>query len=1421
MVSSHKILRSFTLFLLIFLSLKGWASNNYKFDYYSVKHGLAHTHVLSIFQDSKGFLWFGTYGGLHLFNGYTFQIYTSNPGDTNSISNHSVNVIFEDDDGFLWFGTEWGLNKYDRKSGKFTQFLHDANQINSIAHNTIKTINQDSAGIMWIGTYGGGLLRFDPYNNTFRQFNSERLGIVNNAFDKINAVVDNGNHTFWVGTEEGGLFLFDAHKAQVSKKYFSLTNNQQKNTLVNSLLKDKEGTLWVGTWDEGFFKYHKSTDSFIYVTCHSANETNPDKDNIRDIVEDNLGNLWLAHFGAGLTKYNIHNNSYQNFYYNKNEKHSLSHNYVWSLFIDKTDNLWAGTFGGGLNKLILNQYQIPLLQIPSSYSSPTDNDGISTLIEDVNGVVWLGTLGAGVFQYNYQTNTYKPFKISENKRANAVIDIFEDRDSQLWFGTDYGLYKVDALRQKIYSYKHNPNVKSSINDAPIYHISQDSKGNIWLGTWNGGVQMLSYSESKKEDTDSAKFVKYIYSDTDSNSISNNIVYSIFEDSSGDIWIGTSLFLEKLSNKTGKISKLHKFVVGSMYEDEDGLLWVGTLSDGLYTLNKEGTIVNNYKSLEDLPSKTYNELPVSSILGMIADSNGQIWLTTNKGLSKYNKETSVFSNYALADDLHQNALSLNAITRFASGAIAVGGIDGFNIIWPNKLMSNLPTKPVVFTDFKIYNKSIVKDISNNSNARISTPASEVTELHLSYKDKMLQIEFAALEYTSPHRINYAYKLVGFDKNWVNDIYGLRHAAYSNLKPGEYTFLVKATNSRGKWGEQAAKLKIFIKPPYWQTNWFIAIIMALGLIIVLLITQIRTQSLYKQKKELELQVEAKTSEILKQNQVLAKANLALKKQKEEVIEKTEEAKQANELKLRFFTSMSHEFKTPLTLILGPIEHLKEMFKTSQESNYYLSVIQKNAFRLLRLINEILDLRKIDTKNLQVYCIKADLVLFIQNILNAFNASAKKKAVLIEFQCSVKEYITWFDPGKMEIVFYNLISNALHFTPSEGKITIHLKVNENKKELYISVADTGIGISADSIHKIFDRFYQAQLSSSAGYKGTGIGLSLTKEIIESLNGNITVNSIPNRGTQFEIVLPILNKEENSTDSPFVFNNSAESEPDFQIIDQLLNESEDYPAPINQSIQDKDVKDRSKILLVEDDEDLRIYVKSCLINDYIIHEASNGEEALELAKNLQPSLIISDIMMPIMDGIELCKRIKEDFLTSHIPVILLSAKTSIELQMEGFETGADAFIPKPFNKKYLITRVKAIIDSRRKLQELFYSKVNMEPKEITVTSVDELFIEKVKKAIENNMDNSEFGVSELVKEMGMSRTLLHMKLKKITNCTSSEFIKIMRLKRACQLLEKRTHRISEIGYMVGFNDPHSFSKIFKKQFGLTPTQYANKGLS
>jgi signal transduction histidine kinase/ligand-binding sensor domain-containing protein len=1068
------------------------------FDRYSIAQGLAHTHVLCAFRDSKDILWIGTSGGLNYFDGYTFHFYTTGNNDTTSISNPSVNVIFEDKEGYLWMGTENGLNRFDRKSGNFKRFWHNQRNTSTISNNKVKSIYQDKNGYLWFGTYGGGLNKYDPVKEKFTRFTSDDLKISGHKLDRINCLSEENDSIVFIGTEKGGLYLFNVINHAIETNYYSKLTDGLKDRTINTVFKDKDGIIWIGTWNKGLFEFNVANNELTSVKDIPSGIEGENDINVRAIAEDNDGFLWLALYNGGLVRYSSTSHSYIRYRYQKNNNRSISYNYIWNLLYDHDNNLWICTFGGGFNKLATHQYHLKVYQVPEKYLNKSDDGSVKSLCEDHNGVLWLGTVGSGLFHFEMNSGLFIPFKFSDNPIPKYISVLYEDKDDQLWAGTSSALIKINSKRDKYVFYHNKPGDSTGLNASLTYHIFQDSKGNIWLGTWNSGFIILPYAESKKENPDSAKFIKYMHNESDPSSISSNVVYTVFEDSKKDYWIGTATYFQKFDLTTKRFSNVLKYVISSVIEDKTGNIWATSLGNGLFKFNLDGELIEHFDKENGLPSNT--------LLGITEDKNGMIWISSNNGISIFNPSQKSFSNFSLTDELMGNSYNLKSIIRLSSGAIAIGGIDGFNLFWPDSLDMHNAFPKVIFTDFKVFNKSIVRENSGESEARVRIPPYEVKELSLKYNDKLLIIEFAALEYNKAKKINYAYWLKGVDKNWIKVNSEHRYANYSNLMPGKYLFEVKATNIQGIWNDAHTDLTLIISPPFWKTIWFRLFVLSIIVLSSYLIVRIRLSTYRRRQKILKQLIKVKTSEITEQNKILENKNIELNYQKEEIlsqkneiIEMTKRIREADENKLNFFTNISNEFRTPLTLIMGPVEHMLENIVSINDVRDHLKVVYRNSLRLLRLINDLLNFRKIDTQSMKILYTKGDLVRFVKDVTDAFKDFSINRKINLQFTSNKESYITWFDSGKLEIVFYNLISNAVKFTSINGNVSVRVVIDENNNTIEFNVEDDGIGIDDNKIDHIFEKFYQIESSNYMNKAGYGIGLSLTKEMIDLLKGSM----------------------------------------------------------------------------------------------------------------------------------------------------------------------------------------------------------------------------------------------------------------------------------------------------------------------------------
>jgi signal transduction histidine kinase/DNA-binding response OmpR family regulator len=950
----------------------------------------------------------------------------------------------------------------------------------------------------------------------------------------------------------------------------------------------------------------------------------------------------------------------------------------------------------------------------------------------------------------------------------VIVSLFLDRENVLWIGTYFGgLNSFDGKR--FTHYKHDPDDPKSLGDNSIWEIFEDSQNNIWIGTLTQGVDL--FDRRRKE--------FYHYRIGGVNSIHSSYITSFMEDKNGSLWIGTGYGIDVLDKQTGRFTHylnrssdsttLSNNSVFSILEDSRGLIWVAT-HGGL--------------NLFDKKTKTFSAftegLPHNSLLTLLEDDHANLWVSTPHGISNISVSykpgqkdslTLDFKNYDEADGLQGKQFNENAAFKTSVGELIFAGSKGFNLFKPRDIGINKTRPKVIFTDFQIFNKSVRIGEVINDKTVLTRTILQTDTLVLDHSDNVFSLEFASLSFFHPEKARYKYIMEGFNKDWTTTDASQRRVTYTNLDPGVYAFKVKASNNDGVWNDTPATLVISVLPPFWKTKTAF-VLYALGILCALLLA--RWLILVNERMNFRIQQER------------------------------EEAQRMHELdmmKIKFFTNVSHEFRTPLTLILTPLEKMLKQAGESELRNQY-HLIHRNARRLLNLVNQLLDFRKMEVQEIKYNPSEGDIVKFVREVFYSFSDLSEKKNVKFTFHSSVQQLETLFDQDKLEKILFNLLSNAFKFTPQNGLVSVELgiKTVDDMKWLSVSVKDSGIGIPLDKQEKIFERFFQNDLPKSMVNQGSGIGLSITREFVKIHGGSITVASEPEKGSCFTVVLPL---------NEIVHHELAESVEAAQVSGEDAN---------NEHLLLEHSSKKTLLLLVEDNEDFRFYLKDNLKLHYSIVEARNGNEGLQRALAFLPDLIVSDIMMPEMNGIELCRKIKTDQRLSHIPVILLTARTAEEQKIEGFESGANDYVTKPFSFEILQSRIRNLIAQREAFQKTFHKHIDVRAADVQITSLDEKLIRNAVKVVEDHLSDPDFSVEEFSHELGMSRVHLYKKLLSLTGKAPLEFIRTIRLQRAAQLLEKSQLTVSEIAYQVGFNNPKYFSKYFKDHFNVLPSVYAHK---
>ncbi len=1393
-------------FILLFLG--GYANlfsqNTIYFDRISTNNGLSQGDVNCIYQDNKGFMWFGTHDGLNKYNGYEFTVYKPDPKVKSSINSNLIYSIAGGNDDNLWIGTTGqGLNHYNKSNGKFTHFLHDKNDINSLISNHITSLYKDRKDKLWIGT-SDGLDLIDlkkPIDSIFfKHFNLIDDKISNGLFKSgVDCIFEDSQGQIWVGGSKG---LFKLSRDENGDIYFKPVNkllNLFSNVPVLAIKEDNLGRLIIGTGIG------------LYVVKANFNNNRALKisyDFINDIQIDSKNNIW-AGTNNGLLFFknqNINNIPVlkNKFIYDPRNGKSISKNIVKSLFIDKTGIIWVGTNGGGVNKIDPERKQFNHIKKTIDAKS-LSYDKIRSMFEDSNKNLWIGTEGGGInilTKGNDDGNYSKFINLKTVLKPFAITELVNKKKILIGAENVPSLYEIDIS---------NIDTIRDIDLKPIrgitysvFSLLEDSHENVWIGTYSGGIRRWL----KNKETDGYEKDAIVHSPSSPNGLSSNIIRNIYEDSQQNIWFATGDGLCRLkpeeilkenpkfdvykNNPKDKNSITHNYIL-ALYESAKGEFWVGTFGGGLNKIE----FTENPSEIKFKPYTEIDGLPNNVIKGILEDSENNLWLSTNKGLSRFNPKYETFKNYDVNDGLQSNEFQELACLKRQNGEMLFGGVNGFNTFFPENIKDNPHKAKSVITNFFISNKSVKRGEEINGRVILDKSINETDNLKLKHHENSFSFEFAAVHYSAPNKNKFAYKLEGFDDEWIYTNSSKRFATYTNLEYGSYTLKVKASNNDGIWEDTAKQISINIIPPFWKTT--IAYILY-GILTLSILFGFWRNTVTKTKKKHLLEL------------------ASLEKQKEEELQR---------LKLEFFTNISHELRTPLTLIKGPLEYLQKKgndVKPEIAQEQY-GLMKKNTNYLLRLVNQLLDFRKINQGKMHLVMRHSDIVAFIKEIAEPFQFLSHKQHVKFTIRAIEPSLITWFDHDALEKIINNLLSNAFKFTPKNGSITINISREKNSKNpedenhVVIEVKDSGIGISSSKTETIFERFYTKKGSDKNNPKGVGIGLSFTKSLIELHQGTIHVSSKPGQGTNFIVKIPT--SKEAYSNIPEI---SCKESTDTDFV-RRSSENESFAIDIDDETTDNSIsKSRSQspvLLVVDDNKDIRTFIKHVLKDDYTIYEAENGQEGFEIASKITPNVIVTDLLMPIMDGLQLCEKIKTTKTTSHIPVLILTAKLSQESELEGLKHGADDYIRKPFDVELLHLKLNNILQHREKLRLRFNREITLQPKEVTVTSSDERFLQQAIEIVEKHMMNTDFSVEMLVKEMEHSRSNLYLKFKEITGLSSSEFIRNIRLKRAVQLFESSDLSVKEIMYMTGFNTASYFAKCFKKQFGVKPSEYVRKSKS
>lgn len=1311
-------------------------------------------------------MWFGTGSGLNRYDGNSFKIFSHIQNDSNSIIDNNILNIQEDFQQNLWINTGSGYTVLNTQKERF---IYPAEKyLQTLGYNDqLSFIYIDNARNFWLTNNRGECSMFDVSLQEWKK--PDRL-----PKEPVSDMTHVGNRLYLVYAN-GQIVHLNHASLKVEKTEF-LTNKfelPEVNSLHIFVDNDDDRWLYQETNPKGIYYYSNKTERWNHLTTDPKCLYTLSSNTVKDITSDDRNQIWIATDHGGINLINKKTETNTHLEHHPGDKRSIVEKSMVCLYHDNENTIWAGSYKYGISYYSESIFKFKHIRLKVSDKEPTFDNDLNCFQEDREGNLWIGSNNKGLLRIDHRTGKESLFQHQpgnpQSLSNNVVVSLLNDSKNRLWVGTYQGGLNCYVNGQFVH-YKSESGNQNTISNDNIWSLLEDSFGNLWIATLGGGLNKL--------DAKTGRFTHY--STSSAQPFSSDYVLCLLETHEKNLLIGTAHGLsiyypqqERFISLSGNFSGTAQFInqnIMSVFEDSRGLIWVGT-RDGLNIINPktdELTLLNKNTGIAD-----------NVICAILEDESKNLWVSTANGLSHIvistNPKTGEYhfipSNYDERDGLQGADFNERSAYRTSAGDLIFGGTNGYNRVSPGRIKYNQNRPNLVFTDFLLFNKPVIIDSQYFNRVILEKSISQTQVIDLYHRMNIFTIQFSALNYLQPAKTTYAYKLEGFDQDWVRT-QGLNPSAtYTNLDEGSYTFLVKAANNDGYWSENPIALTINIHPPFWKSNWAVLVYYLMITGIILLVAGIMRQRIRSRFQITQERLEAKRT------------------------------RELDQMKLRFFTNISHEFRTQISLIVTPLDKLIRQSE-DDDTRKALKMISRNANKLLQLVNQILDFRKMDAKGHKLNLAIGDAVLVIREICHTFAETYEKKNISLTFSATSEEIRMNFDEDKLSKIVSNLLSNAYKFTPEGGRIDVKITfatVN-NEPQLRVSIADTGIGVKEELRAQIFERFFQVNVPETKA-TGSGIGLHICKEFVELHGGTLWMEPNHEQGSIFIFTIPLVNT--NTTDLEI-----------HEVVETLS------PGFLDMDGADLTETTRRKqtILIVDDNEDFRIFLRDNLQEFFNVLEAENGKKALEISFEQIPDMVISDVMMPEMDGYELCKALKSDVRSSHIPVILLTARTANEHIVQGLETGADEYITKPFNLDILMLRINKLLEQRAEIHHQIVQKREINPSEIKVSSLDEQLIDKAIKCVEENMDNSDFSVELLSQEMGMSRVHLYKKLLSITGKTPIEFIRILRLKRAAQLLGKSQLTISEVAYQVGFNNPKYFSRYFKEEFGLLPSVYAEK---
>ncbi|PTQ97874.1 two component regulator with propeller domain [Mucilaginibacter yixingensis] len=1447
---------SIVCFITVCCAALDFAQPKGKIVHYSTEDGLSHDNVTCVLKDHEGFMWFGTWDGINRFDGHNFVSYKSRSGDDSKLHNNRIDQIVEDAGGMLWLraydnqiyrfdkkhetflpvtesiglsakqkqkftyiypipsGDVWlvtesgGVYRTSNPGAAMPKFVHYGRKqpgAFSLPSNNVKFIYEDRQKSVWMGT-DAGLCRLGRKSDG--AFVNQPAGFMQSANLACTSITEVGG-VLWLGMNDGTVFRYNeatqrADKQRISanaikRLYFSKTqpaiyavsatgelitvdrNSMRYEKLpmpaseqVLSVYEDRSGTLWLEPHDQGVIRYNPITrQSKKYTQTGAFSYHN--LTSYFDIFEDNKGLVWINMKGGGFGYYNQQKDNITYFFDGHDGFDARLSSLVRNVWYDKAGVLWINSDDGGLFKVVFQPNEFNFQSLNSNSYDKNANE-VRGLCADRNGKLWVATKDGKLY---VKDPSGKPitqiFANAANNSLGQIYAIFQDHTGVIWLGTKAdGLYRATPTSSSGMSYhleqfKNSPKDAFSISSNEIYTIAEDNLNRLWVGTFDSGLNLVEPEGNHLRFLNRKNYFKNYPADFEK-------IRNIGIDPHDRLWVATTNGLVIMdafdrdanryhfitySKKPGDKESLANNDVQYICADKAGRMWMATSGGGVNMASGNGSVVN----LKFQTFSTANGLPNDYVLSCIEDDSHNIWMATQKGLTRYNPFKRVLTNFDSNDGLPQARFAESACDKLPDGSLVLGTFKGYVKFNPSKVVNNQMTGRMVFTNLQVNNRDVN---GKNTDRQLDSNANYIQHLELKHDENVLNIGFTVLDYRSSNKQNYQYRLKNFDTGWQNSK-DQRLATYTNLSPGNYVFEVRCINSELYSNVPYKSLAINIAYPFWRTWW--AYLCYLIIAVCLLEFGRRTIMTMLRLRH-RIAVEQKLGE----------------------------------LKMTFFTNVSHELRTPLTLILNPIEEIAQKEQLSAEGQAYIGVVKRNANRMVRFINQLLDLRKIQSGKAKLSISETDMVDFINLIMSYFAESAKEKSINLQLEFS-QRVVAWIDVEKVDIVIYNLLANAVKFSPAGKTITINLKAGDAPNWFSIEVADEGSGVPNEQLTDIFELYFEGDHAEASSLKGTGIGLALSKELIELHHGKIAARNLAGGGFAVKVDLQLGRAHFNHEEAMLVASPALEQAGDASSPDAIAT-------PITAT-------DRAllpKLLIVEDNQEMRSFLKQRLGNLFQIEVAENGEDGIQKATTWLPDIIISDVMMPVMDGIKMLGILKNMPETSHIPIVLLTARSEVEHQIEGMQYGADIYITKPFQTAYLTAALNNLLAQRSKLFEAMTDKtrqIKLAPGELVITTRDEAFLQEIIRIVEKRMIEPDFSIEQVTEILGMSRTAFYTKFKSLTNLAPIEFVRDMRMKRGKQYLDAGETNISTIAYSIGFNNAKYFSTCFKEAYQMTPTEY------